>query len=133
AGPYDASGDAAEACIGFHTNTGDPAAPVDFVRAGENRDKYYKHGFLGLLAEEADLARALKRAEHPVAEPFLLALRPDNAVVMQPGDVWLIREAVAALRVGINADYRLTGDHVLKWSVRRTDGGNVTTTAADAA
>jgi hypothetical protein len=133
-GPYDASGDAAEARIGWLTNTGNPAAPVEFVAAGEHRKQYYRRGILGLLAEEADLGLALKRdaALRAPPEPALQPRRPDAALVTKQDDVFLIHEAVPALRVGVNADYPLTGDHVLKWSVRRTDGGNVTEAEAEA-
>jgi WD40 repeat protein len=135
AGPYDASSEAAEACVGWHTNTGNPAAPVEFVRAGEHRKEYYRHGILGLLAEEADLAKALKRddARHVPPEPALQPRRPEKAVPTKQDDVFLVREAVPAVRIGINADYPVTDAHVLKWSVRRVDGGNVTEKDAEAA
>jgi WD40 repeat protein len=133
-GPYDASSDAAEACVGWHTNTGNPAAPVEFVKAGEHRQEYYRHGILGLLAEEVDLGRALKRdeARRTPPEPALQPRRPDNAAFTNKDDVYLIHDALSALQVGINADYALTDAHVLKWSVRRTDGGKVTATATEA-
>ncbi|HEY1859457.1 MAG TPA: hypothetical protein VGG61_03840 [Gemmataceae bacterium] len=134
AGPYDASSDAAEACVGWHTNTGDPATPVAFVKAGEHRQEYYRRGILGLLAEEVDLGRALKRdeARRTPPEPALQPRRPDKAAFTKQDDLFLIREALPALRVGINADYPLTDAHALKWSVRRSDGGNVTETADEA-
>ena len=61
AGPYDASGETAEACVGWHSNTGDPTAPVAFVRGSEYRQEYYRRGILSLLAEETNLGRAQAR------------------------------------------------------------------------
>ncbi len=52
-GPYDASSDGAEACVGWHTNTGNPKTPVDFVPVGAHRKEYYKQRHPGrVLAEE---------------------------------------------------------------------------------
>ncbi len=95
-GPYDASSDAAEACVGWHTNTGNPKTPVDFVPVGAHRKEYYKHGILALLAEEADLSRALKRfeASQKPPDPALHIVSPDGGRVADKGDVVLIRTAV---------------------------------------
>jgi WD40 repeat protein len=130
AGPYDASSDTAEACVGWHTNTGNAAAPVEFVRAGEHREEYYRHGILGLLADELDLARALKRdeARRKPPEPALQLRRPERAEFTNQDDVFVVRSAIPSLRVGINADYPLTKSHVLTWRVQRADGDKVTAT-----
>ncbi len=125
AGPYDASGAAAEACVGWHTNTGKAGLPVAFVPAGEHRKEYFKPGLLGRLAEKGDLAAA-REPDPPPVQPVLQPHRPDKAVYTKLDNVYLIREAVPSLQVGINADYPMTDAHVLKWSVSRADGGKVT-------
>lgn len=79
AGPYDASGSAAEAAIGWLTNTGDPKAPVTFAGADEYRDTYYRKGLLGALAERAELAAALDRVEELLAPPPRVAVRAPEA------------------------------------------------------
>jgi hypothetical protein len=129
AGPYDASGPAAEAHLGWHTNTGDPAAPVSYLPAREHQKDFYREGILGYLAAEADLSRALRKwdADHPVKEsqPALSPRRPDNAQPTERADTFLLREALAAFVVGINEDYALDDKHVLRWRLTRADGGAV--------
>jgi hypothetical protein len=136
AGPYDSSGPGAEEHLGWHTNTNDPAAPVSYAAAGEYRKDYYREGLLGYLAAEADLGRALQKwdAAHPARppRPALRPLRPDGALPGERADKYLVRRPVAALRVGINADYALDDHHVLRWRLARADGGKVTADAAEA-
>jgi WD40 repeat protein len=129
AGPYDASGPAAEARLGWHTNTGDPASPVAYTAAGEYRKVYYREGILRYLAAEADLGRALQKydVDHPPRppRPALRPLRPEGAFLTERADVYLTRAAVKTLRVGINDDYPLDDVHVLGWRLTRADGGKV--------
>ncbi len=128
AGPYDASSPAAEAHLGWHTNTGDPAAPVSFAAAQQYQKEYRREGILGDLAAAADLGRALDRwkARNPDRPPqaFLVPDRPDEAVPGESDD-YLVRQPVKGLRVGINADYALDDRHSLRWRVTRADGGKV--------
>jgi WD40 repeat protein len=135
AGPYDYSSPAAEAHLGWQTNTGDPAAPVSYAAAREYRKDYYREGILRYLSMEADLGRALQKwnADHPARppQPALRPLRPDGAL---PGDrarEYVVRQSVKTLRVGINEDYALDARNVLRWRITRTDGGKVGADAAD--
>jgi WD40 repeat protein len=50
-GPYDTSGRAAENYLGWHFNTGDPAAPTRFALANQYRDAFYRSGLLPELLE----------------------------------------------------------------------------------
>jgi WD40 repeat protein len=59
-GPYADSGRQAETYLGWHINTGNPAQPTSFARAGEYRAKYYKEGLLRHLVARAALAPALQ-------------------------------------------------------------------------
>jgi WD40 repeat protein len=136
AGPYDCSSAAAEAHLGWHTNTGDAAAPVSFVAARGFRKDYYREGILRYLAEEADLGRALKKwdADNPPRppQPALRLIPPDKALPTQRADEYLVRQAVKDLRVGINDDYPLDDKHVLRWRLSRSDGGKVKAGAPEA-
>jgi WD40 repeat protein len=135
AGPYDSSSPVAEARLGWHTNTGDPAVPVSYAAARAYRKDYYREGILRYLAAEADLGRALQKwdADHPprLPQPSLRLLRPDGAWPTQRADEYLVRQAIKALRVGINEDYPLDDQHVLHWRLTRTDGDKVTAAAAE--
>jgi WD40 repeat protein len=129
AGPYDFSSPAAEAYLGWHTNTGDPAAPVAFAAASEYRKDYFRQGILHYLAAEADLGRALQKwdDDHPQKppQPALRPLRPAEALPAERADEYLVRQAVRSLRFGINDDYPLDDKHVLRWRLTRSDGGKV--------
>ena len=50
---------------------------------------------------------------------------------VERADEYLVRQAVTVVRVGINEDYALDDQHVLRWRLTRTDGGNVKADAAD--
>ena len=136
AGPYDVSGPAAEEHLGWHTNTNDPTAPVSYAAAREYRKDYYREGILRYLAEEADLGRALQKwdVDHPARppRPALRPLLPDGAGPGERADEYLVRRPVAALRVGINEDYALDDNHVLRWRLTRDDDAKVTADAAEA-
>jgi WD40 repeat protein len=129
AGPYDCSGAAAEAHLGWHTNTGDPAAPVSYAAAREYRKDYYREGILRELVAEADLSRALKKwdTDHPIrtAAAALRFVSPDGALPLKRATEFLVRQAVKSLRVGINDDYLLDDKQVLRWRLTRSDGGHV--------
>jgi WD40 repeat protein len=137
AGPYDASGLAAEGHLGWQTNTGDAAAPVSFAAARAYRKDYYREGVLRYLAEEADLGRALQKwdKDHPKVppQPALRPLRPDGALPGERANEYLVRRPVPALRVGLNEDYPLDDQHVLRWRLTRAGGGGVKGAAAEAA
>ncbi len=128
AGPYDFSAPRAERHLGWHTNTGDPANPVSFAAASAYRKEYRREGILRYLAAEADLGRALRKwdADHPVVppRPSLRPVRPDGAEFGEQAGEYLVRQAVPALRVGINDDYALDDKHVLTWRLTHSDGGN---------
>jgi WD40 repeat protein len=141
AGPYDCSAatkdrpPADETHLGWHTNTGDPAAPIAFASAREYRKDYYREGILRYLAEEADLGRALKRwdADHPATlpEPVLWPVRPDEAQPTDRLNEFLVRQGPKELRFGINDDYALDDKHILRVRLSRQDGKNVSGTAAE--
>jgi hypothetical protein len=84
AGPYDCSGPAAEEHLGWHTNTGDPAAPVSYAPARDYRNEYYREGILRYLAAEADLGRAVQRwnndRSNRPSQEAVVPLRPDMAL-----------------------------------------------------
>jgi WD40 repeat protein len=127
AGPYDSSNPVAEEHLGWHTNTGDPAAPVAYVAARAYRKDYYREGILRYLAGEADLGRALQKwdGDHPSQppRPSLRPLPPQGALPLERANTYLVRQAVKALSVGINEDYALDDKHVLRWRLTRTDEG----------
>jgi WD40 repeat protein len=127
AGPYDASDPAAEAHLGWHTNTGDPTAPVSYVKVDRYRKEYQREDILRYLAAEADLARALERwkKDHPDPLP-----PPRKAALVPPlwwqgagrPDTYLVRQGVSAVRaMSLPAE---EGDSV-RWRITRTDGGIV--------
>jgi WD40 repeat protein len=129
AGPYDFSGPAAEAHLGWQTNTGDPAAPVSYAAARAYRKDYYRQDILRYLAADADLGRALQDwdRDHPAQppQPALRLLRPEGAQPTDRTAEYLVRQSVTGLEVGINEDYALNDQHVLRWRLTRTEGGNV--------
>lgn len=59
-GPFEASGRRAERYVGWHFNTGDPAAPATFALIDQYRKEYYRDGILNFLVNRGDLAPALK-------------------------------------------------------------------------
>jgi WD40 repeat protein len=59
-GPYEASGRKAERHIGWHFNTGKPAAPASFALADEYRKRYYREGILKHLVAKGSLAPAVE-------------------------------------------------------------------------
>jgi WD40 repeat protein len=123
AGPYDVSGPVAENYLGWHTNTGDPAAPVSYVGAAAHRKEYFREEILRYLVEEADLGRALKKwnLDHPTPPPkAALFIVPPEGIQLEDA-VW-ITKGPASVRVGINPDYPLDPDHELRWEIRRFDG-----------
>ncbi len=64
-GPYDASGEASEARIGWLAATGDPARPVTFAGANQYRKLFYKRDFLRLLVNTADYTEAVSQIPPP--------------------------------------------------------------------
>lgn len=129
AGPYDCSGPTAEARLGWHTNTGDKAAPVSYVAARVHRKDYYREGILRYLVDEADLGRALKKwhDDHPEVpkEAMLRPIPPEGA---QPGlgvYDYQIRQGLKSLQVVVDDDYPLDDKHILRWHITRVDGGIV--------
>ncbi|QDV33987.1 WD40 repeat domain-containing protein [Tautonia plasticadhaerens] len=79
-GPYDSSGQEAERRLGWHFNTGDPAAPTRFAQA-DQFPEFRREGLVGELLERAALP--------PVAEAAPLP-RPGLAIALdvpeQEGD-----------------------------------------------
>jgi WD40 repeat protein len=117
AGPYDASGPAAEARIGWLTNTGNPAAPATFAAAAEYRDTYFRKDLLKFLAERGELASALDAWEDAVAPP-----PPQIAVrLREPGVVRLGRATLDADLVNLAADYPLA-KAIVRYRVRPPEG-----------
>jgi WD40 repeat protein len=135
AGPYDYSSPKAEAHLGWHTNTGDPAAPVSYVAARDYQKDYYREGILRYLSEQADLSRALRKWDDdhpkPSAKPSLRPIRPDGLLATDRGDEYLTRQAVKFMNFGINDDYGLDDRHVLRWQVVRVDGGKLKADAVE--
>jgi hypothetical protein len=135
AGPYDFSNPAAEARLGWHTNTGDAAAPVSYVAARTHSARYFREGILGYLAAEAELPRALERwlKDHPNAptQPALRLQAPDGVTAVGPAGTYLTRQALRELTLGINEDYELDDRHVVRWQLTRADGGNIAAGAAE--
>jgi WD40 repeat protein len=129
AGPYDASSLAIEQQLGWHTNTGDPAAPVSFAAAPEYRKEYLREGILRYLAADSDLGRALRDwdRDHPLQppQPALRPMRPTGALPGERTNEYLVRQPVKIVRIGINEDYPLDEQHILRWRLARTDGGSV--------
>jgi hypothetical protein len=135
-GPYDYSSAAAEAHLGWHRNTGDPANPVDYAPAGGDRKTFHKKNILRFLAQEADLARALKKLDEgnlppPPPKAVLYLLPPDGAQPTEKKNEYLVRQGVKLLEIGINEDYPLDGKHVLHWRLGRSDGENVQANAKE--
>src|SRR5262249_19639577 len=130
----DASGDDAEARLGFYTNTGDEAAPVAEVPVREYRKDYYREGILKNLAAEGRADRAIKKWEDEhKKEPARPALRPRIDEGVLAGDrLNVLRAPKATLLVGLNREYELDDNHVLKWRVTRTDGEKVRKDEAEA-
>jgi WD40 repeat protein len=128
-GPYDCSSRAAESHLVWHTNTGNEADPVASAGAGEYRRKYHYEGILRYLAEEADLKNALDRwdKDHPGVAPkaSLRPIQPDGARLEERAYEYLIRRKLPSLRIGVNPDYPVDEQHVLRWHLTRADGGNV--------
>ncbi|MCE9530769.1 MAG: hypothetical protein K8T89_06545 [Planctomycetes bacterium] len=126
-GPYDYSSPAAEKRLGWHTNTGDEATPVSYVAAREHSKEYYRKGILGDLATEGNLNKALekwnKRNPDRPPQPTLHPIRPEGATATSRPEEYLVRQAVKALRLGINDDYALDDKHVLRWRLTRSDDG----------
>ncbi len=129
AGPYDFSSPNAEKRLGWHTNTGDPAAPVSFVSARAYSEKYYREGIIHHLANEADLARALEQwdKEHPkiMPQPALHFRRPDGALATDNADEFLVHTPVNTLNVGINSDFVSNEPPNLHYVIKRDDRGKL--------
>jgi WD40 repeat protein len=75
AGPYDCSSPAAEKHLGWHTNTGDPAAPVSYAPARDYRKEYYREGILRYLTAEGDLGRAVQEWNNAANQPSQVGLQ----------------------------------------------------------
>jgi WD40 repeat protein len=97
AGPYDVSGPAAEAKIGWLTGTGDPKAPTTFAGADEYRGQYFKADLLRFLAEKGELAAALDARDDAFAPP-----PPRLALKVPQADGRLLRFGKATLRVDLD-------------------------------
>jgi hypothetical protein len=120
AGPYDASGEKAEARIGWLTNTGDPKAPALFAAAAEYRDANYRRQLLRFLAAEADLSAAADAWQDTAAPP------PPRLTVSVPEKVGgVVRYGKATLRMAlgnVRPDYPM-GRAELKYRVRPPGAG----------
>ncbi len=64
-GLYEASSRPAESYLGWHFNTGKPAAPTSFAPIDQARDKYYKKGIVNKLIAHANLADAQQALAPP--------------------------------------------------------------------
>jgi WD40 repeat protein len=126
AGPYDYSNPEAEKHLGWHTNTGDPAAPVSFAPASAYRKDYFREGILRYLADEVNLGRALKKwdDDHPAVpvRPSLRPMRPEGSVPGGRVGEYFVRQGIGSLRVGINDDYVPGDKHRLDWRLTRAGG-----------
>jgi WD40 repeat protein len=99
AGPYDASGEAAESRVGWLTATGDPARPVSFAPAAQYRKLYYKRDFIRALIETADFSAALRQLPQP-KRPTLTAALSGGAE--ERGGKFVTREGVAGVNVAVS-------------------------------
>src|SRR5262249_39132423 len=118
----------------WHTNTGNEAAPVTSAAVGAYRKDYYHRGILRYLVEDADSGKALDRWKKDHAPPppkaELVPIQPDEALLGARASEYVVRQKVPVLKVGINDEYPLEKQHVLRWRLVRADGKNVD--AADA-
>lgn len=119
AGPYDASSPAAEARIGWLSNTGDPARPAAFDGADQHRKTYYRKDVLRFLVEQGELSSALEAQTdaYPLPPPRLTVQVVQ--AVPHPGGEVLLRDPKATLRVmldDVSDDYPLERA-VLKWRI----------------
>jgi hypothetical protein len=98
-GPYDTSGEAGEARIGWVVATGDPARPVTFAGANQYRKLFYWRDFIRLLLTTADFNDAM--ALRPVPRrPALSAVytapiedRPGGRIVREKSDAVVVELA----------------------------------------
>jgi hypothetical protein len=118
-GYYDASGAAAEAQLGWHTNTGNPAAPVKFAAVGEYREEFYRKGLLAELIAGKD--------PPPAKEVFPeMLLRLDGARADRlRDDLFVARRKQVEAHVELNPGYRLDPRDVLSWRLVDPKGAAV--------
>jgi WD40 repeat protein len=115
-GPFDRSGDAAEALIGWHTNTGKPEEPVTFAAAKEYKGEFYKRDILKHLIAEGSLPEALKKLDEPPPPPPQLTPDVEGARrEVEPSDLFHVRERAVKLTARLNAPYPLAPDDVVQW------------------
>jgi WD40 repeat protein len=126
-GPYDASDRRAERHIGWHFNTGNPAAPASFALVDQYRKEYYRPGILKHLVAHASLAPALKAwdAEEkakPLPRPKMTLWigdrGPDPRQLDRQGQL-LVRTLRPTLHLAIH-DFPLDRAAAVEWQL---DGG----------
>jgi WD40 repeat protein len=101
-GPYDSSGQRAERHLGWHFNTGEPAAPTRFALADQYHQKYYREGLLQDLIAQGELQRVPPRPPPPAPR---LGLLIDNAGQLPERDGQgqvPVRHPRAVLKVALN-------------------------------
>ena len=79
-GPYDASGAASEARIGWLSATGNPARPATFAGANQYRKLFYKRDFLRLLLTTADYTDAVALLPPPLRPKLVATLLGPTAI-----------------------------------------------------
>lgn len=105
-GPYDASSPRAERFIGWHFNTGDPAAPTRFAYADQYRKDYYREGLLDKLVARASLPpEVLAPPPRPAPRlvPVIDVIRGAKRERIPPDDQGqiLVRQAAVDLHVDV--------------------------------
>ncbi len=123
AGPYDSSNQAAEARVGWLTNTSKPTNPVSFVMAGEHSKEYYREGILRYLAEDASLLPALRRWEkdHPDKRQIRLEIeQPEGMRAVGKGGDQETSQQIKTVRIRIVDDAKALQDKdILRWRLTR--------------
>ncbi len=115
-GPYDTSGEAGEARIGWVAATGDPARPVAFAGANQYRKAFYKFDIIRLLLKTADYNEAVAALPRP--RPAVLTASFNVPTVERDGQK-IVREKGDRLVVQLDdPDGTLDADRTeLRWQI----------------
>src|SRR5262245_59495209 len=101
-GPYDVSGQRAEALLGWHLNTGRADAPAEFAPASEYRRLFYEQGVLKKLIASGELP-PIRRGERTIRPEIGLVL-DDDGKLPEPdeGGVVAVRSDRVKVRLKID-------------------------------
>jgi WD40 repeat protein len=101
AGPYESSGARADRHLGWHTNTGNAAAPTSFALASEYRKQYYREGLLKELTARGDLVRLDGPPPPPPPKVGLLIEEGGEFPARDAHGQFPVRHANVTLRVSV--------------------------------